>query len=182
VKRCGGGATPRVITNESPATPVEPRRRGRLEPEGLLEEESEIESRMNGSASATSSARATDTLAPATTVRAVNARMLGSALHIFVETDGATQFKDFVLTNPSRVVIDIAGVRNAIGNKLLPVPSRLVDRVRVGEPTQGVVRIVVDVKTIMRYRVTQDGASLVIIIGDGSVASRTDALRTTSNH
>jgi hypothetical protein len=108
--------------------------------------------------------------------------MLGSALHIFVETDGATQFKDFVLTNPSRVVIDIAGVRNAIGNKLLPVPSRLVDRVRVGEPTQGVVRIVVDVKTIMRYRVTQDGTSLVIIIGDASVASRTDALRTTSNH
>jgi outer membrane protein OmpA-like peptidoglycan-associated protein len=209
VKRCGGGAVPHVITNESPATIVEPdrpsrrapaRKDGRPEPETMLEErEDEIDSRLSGSANespnATASrplttqasgyprgARTETSFATATVVRAVSARMIDGALRIFVDTDGATQFKDFILTNPSRVVIDITGVRNAFGNKALPVISGLVDRVRIGEPVPGVVRIVVDLKTAACYRVMQDGASLVIIISDSSVASKADAQPATVNH
>jgi hypothetical protein len=72
-------------------------------------------------------------------------------------------------------VLDIAGRRNALGNKTLPITSGLVDRVRVREPAPGVVRIIVDVKPLARYRIVQEGASITIIIDDAPVVSRVNA-------
>ncbi len=80
-------------------------------------------------------------------------------------------FKDFTLTNPSRIVIDISGVRSASGSITLPVVSGVVDRVRVGEPGPNVVRIVLDLKSALRYRVMRDGSSLVIIISESPIAA-----------
>jgi outer membrane protein OmpA-like peptidoglycan-associated protein len=176
LKRCRAGSTPREITGEQPAQsePVRPSRPKRPEPIGAL---GEPENRFAANGSATTNARSERQLAPASVVRSVSTRMVDGALRVIVDTDGAVQFKDFTLTGPSRIVIDLAGVRSALGSKTIPVVAGLVDRVRVGEPGPGAVRIVIDVRAITRYLVMRDGPSLIIIIGDEGVAAGSGASR-----
>ncbi|HKP85828.1 MAG TPA: OmpA family protein [Blastocatellia bacterium] len=196
VKKCAGGVTPRIINNEQPAPSTEhgparrvPRRGGRPEPSASLEEEetapgaSDERAANSGNGASQVSAyarpesgRAKDASSPgaATVVRSVSARMVDGALHVYVETDGTPEFKDFTLTNPWRIVVDISGVRSALGSKTLAGVAGFADRVRVGEPGSNVVRIVLDVKTSMRYRVVRDGATLVIIITESPIAAGPD--------
>ena len=112
-------------------------------------------------------------LKPASLVRAVRSETAGGAVRIVVDADGAAQFKDFVLPNPWRVVVDITGVRSSVGNKTTTVGSGPVDRLRVGQPAPNVVRIVLDTKTKTPYTVEREGAALVITVGNQS-ASRND--------
>ena len=111
--------------------------------------------------------RPTD-LKPATLIRAVRSEQAGGAIRIVVDADGAAQFKDFVLPNPWRIVVDITGVRSAFGNKTTVVGAGLVERFRVGQPSANVVRIVLDTKSKVSYRVVREGEMLVITIGDTS--------------
>ena len=126
---------------------------------------------MTTSSIPTATARSEAKLAPASVVRAVSVRMVGGALRVIIEADGAVQFKDFTLNGPSRIVIDLAGVRSALGSKTIPVASGPAERVRVGEPSPGSVRIVIDVATLTRYRIIRDGSSLVVTIGEDGVAA-----------
>jgi outer membrane protein OmpA-like peptidoglycan-associated protein len=176
VKRCRSGSAPREITDETPALgePVRPSRRRRPEPIGAL---AEPESRLVTDSTPTTTARSEAQLAPASVVRAVNVRMVNGALRVIVDANGAVQFKDFTLTGPSRIVVDLIGVRSALGSKTIPVAAGPVDRVRVGEPAPGSVRIVIDVGTMTRYRVIRDGASLILIIGEENAAAGSGALR-----
>lgn len=104
-------------------------------------------------------------------MRSVSVKMVDGALRVIVDADGAVQFKDFTPNGPSRIVIDLTGVRSALGSKTIPVAAGLVDRVRVGEPAPGAVRIVIDVGTMTRYRVMREGASLIVIIGEEAAAA-----------
>jgi type IV pilus assembly protein PilQ len=104
-------------------------------------------------------------LRPATLIRAVRSETADGAVRIVVDADGATQFKDFLLPNPWRVVVDITGVRSAFGNKTSEVGSATVERVRVGQPDSKTVRVVVDTKSKLPYSVEREGQSLVITVG-----------------
>jgi type IV pilus assembly protein PilQ len=104
-------------------------------------------------------------LKPATLIRNVRTEPADSGLRVFVEADGTLQFKEFMLPDPWRLVVDIAGVRTAFGNKNLSVSTAGIDRVRVGQPEANVVRIVLDAKSKISYRVAREGAQLVISIG-----------------
>jgi hypothetical protein len=175
LKRCAPGFTPRVITGEQPAPDVPTRRptRRRSEPatEPLTDEETN--ERENGATgyAPSSYAKTAQPSGPATVLRSVSASASGGVVRVTIDADGAVQFKDFKLSDPARVVIDITGVRNAFGNKTMAVAGGLVDRVRVGEPSPGVVRIVIDLKTVARYQVIRDGSSLVILIGEAGVTT-----------
>src|SRR5262249_7398672 len=81
--------------------------------------------------------------------------------------------KDFTLTNPSRIVVDLQGVRSEFGNKTFSVDGGPVERVRVGQPAPNMVRVVIDSKSKLPYNISRQGASLVIAVGDGSTASPT---------
>jgi type IV pilus assembly protein PilQ len=121
------------------------------------------------------SAKTTDraqpsTLKPATLIRAVRSEGEGNAVRIVVDADGAAQFKDFVLPDPWRVVVDITGVRSAFGNKVVPVGAASVERMRVGQPGPNVVRIVLDLKSRIPYRVERQGAQLVITVGNAATS------------
>jgi type IV pilus assembly protein PilQ len=105
-------------------------------------------------------------LKPATLIRSVRPEAAGGAVRIVVDTDGTAQFKDFVLPNPWRIVVDITGVRSVMGNKIINVDSASVERLRVGQPSPSVVRIVLDTKSKVSYRVVREGAALVIVVGD----------------
>ena len=168
-KRCRSGSHPREITDEEPALgePARPRTR-RPEPIGDSAEPPNVYGR-NGST--TVSARSERALAPASVVRSVSARVIDGALRVAIETDGAVEFKDFTLTGPARIVIDLAGVHSSLGSMTIPVVGGVVDRVRVGEPSPGAVRIVIDLRTVTRYRVTREGASLIVVVGDDGVAA-----------
>jgi type IV pilus secretin PilQ/predicted competence protein len=110
-------------------------------------------------------ARPTPTRA-ATVIERVWPEARGAALRVVIDTDGAAQFKDFMLANPWRIVVDITGVRSAVGNKTETVASGVVERLRVGQPSPNVVRIVLDAKSKVNYRVERDGQSLIITVGD----------------
>lgn len=169
VKRCRAGSRPREILNEQPAPgtePARPRRSRKPEPVSELNEP-QTQYPANRLADTT----AARSLAPATVVRGVSAKVVDGALRITVDTDGAVQFKEFTLNNPARLVLDLTGVHSLSGSKTIPVSAGLVDRVRVGEPSPGSVRIVIDVRAMTRYRVIRDGASLIIIVGEESVAA-----------
>jgi type IV pilus assembly protein PilQ len=120
-------------------------------------------------------------LKPATLIRAVRSEAADGAVRIVVEADGAAHYKDFVLSDPWRIVVDINGVRSAVGNKTTPVGAASVERLRVGQPTPNVVRIVLDTKSKVSYRVDREGASLVITVGnavaprDGNVKPQAEA-------
>src|SRR2546423_1070111 len=108
----------------------------------------------------------------ATLIQNVRAEQRDGALRVVVDTNGAAQFKDFMLPNPWRIVVDITGVRSAIGNKTEPLNSAAVERLRVGQPAANVVRIVLDARAKVNYRVERDGESLVILVGDDGSTRR----------
>ena len=110
-------------------------------------------------------------LGPASLVRGVGIRLQDGTLRVVIDTNGSAQFKDFTLAGPSRIVIDLTGVRSASGSRTIPVGTGLVERVRVGEPAPGAVRIVIDVKVLTRYRVIRDESSLIVVIGDDSATA-----------
>jgi len=102
----------------------------------------------------------------ATVVRAVRHESSGEGVRIVIDTDGAAEFKDFVLSNPWRIVVDITGVRLASGNKSAAIGAASVERIRVGQPAANVVRIVLDTATKTPYRVERLGTQLVIVVGN----------------
>src|SRR5215471_19174081 len=109
-------------------------------------------------------------LRQATMLRSVRAEASQAGTRILVDADGLAQYKDFTLTNPSRIVVDFQGVRSEFGNKTLSVDGGLVERVRVGQPGPNTVRVVIDSKSKVPYVIARQGASLVIAVGDASTA------------
>jgi type IV pilus assembly protein PilQ len=117
-----------------------------------------------------------EALKPASLIRNVRSETIDGVVRVIVEADGTAQFKDFVLSDPWRVVVDIAGVRSAFGNKTTVVGTSLVDRMRVGQPGPNVVRIVLDTRSKVPYRVERAGERLLITVGSGS-SSRNESLK-----
>lgn len=107
VKRCRPGSSPRLITDEQPVP--EPARPPRRRPEPIGDSE---ESEPTYSPARTPTERVTErSLPPASELRSVGTSTVAGALRIRVDTNGAVQFKDFTLTSPSRIVIDLAGIQ-----------------------------------------------------------------------
>jgi hypothetical protein len=47
--------------------------------------------------------------------------MVDGVLRVVGVTDGAVQFKDFILSGPSRIVVGLAGARSTMGSKTVAV-------------------------------------------------------------
>jgi hypothetical protein len=107
-------------------------------------------------------------------VQSVRTRSENGGFSISVDSDGEARFQDFTLTDPARIVIDILGVQNRFGNKVIPVSSEVVERVRVGQPKAGVVRVVLDTNGSVGYNLTRQGTSLIIDVGP-QVSRKIDA-------
>src|SRR5262249_56660453 len=100
---------------------------------------------------AASQPSASDTATPkpaalraATVIRDVRSEASAGGLRIVVDSDGALQYKDFILSDPWRGVVDITGVRSAIGNRVNNVAAALIDRPRICRPNTNGRRVVVD--------------------------------------
>ncbi|HSF23699.1 MAG TPA: AMIN domain-containing protein, partial [Blastocatellia bacterium] len=111
-----------------------------------------------------------EALRSARLIKNVRSEAADGVVRVVVEADGTAQFKDFLLSDPWRVVVDVTGVRSAFGNKTAVVGSSLVDRLRVGQPSPNVVRIVLDARAKVPYRVERAGESLLITVGSESTS------------
>lgn len=119
---------------------------------------------------ATPASDAASVTKPATQVRGVRSESSEGIARIVIDADGATQYKDFTLDNPYRIVVDINNVKAQVSNQVINIGAAGVDKVRLGQPSAKVVRVVIDVKNKTAYKVQREGASLVVLVGSESLA------------
>ena len=98
-------------------------------------------------------------------VLAVWAEPANHGVRLVIKADGAMLFKPFTLSAPWRIVVDITGVRSAVGSSTIPVTSAVVERIRIGQPDANLVRVVLDTPAQMPYRIDIEGDHLLISVG-----------------
>ncbi|HYR28723.1 MAG TPA: type IV pilus secretin PilQ, partial [Thermoanaerobaculia bacterium] len=113
-------------------------------------------------------AKADPSLPRARTVRDINARTAGDAVEVRITGDGALKYKAFRLENPTRLVIDLDGVKNGVKNTAVTVDDDVVKRVRVAQFQPTVARVVIDLTRKAEYSIDTDGDHLLVAFGDTS--------------
>ena len=95
--------------------------------------------------------------------------------------DGWFAPKDFVLSNPPRIVLDLPGVRNQVRQRTLAVSGDVVSRVRISQfqsSPELITRVVLDLSAPAPHGISSDGERLAILVGrqaDAQAASRAAA-------
>ena len=107
-------------------------------------------------------------LQKARTLKNVEARGTGDAVQVQIAGDGELSYNAITLEKPSRIVIDLTGVKNKVAKSTIAVDSPIVKRVRVGQFKDDVARVVVDLDQKTPYRVTKAGDRLVITFGSAA--------------
>ena len=127
---------------------------------------------------------ASGSLRAAKTVKRVEANNSGGAVEVVITGDGALKYNAFRLENPSRLVVDLDGVKNTVAKSNVTVADANVKGVRVGQfkTAPMVARVVIDLAQKMEYDIAPDGERLRIVFGHGAVAQKTsepDAMTST---
>jgi len=100
----------------------------------------------------------------------------GDAMQISIAGDGELAYKAFRLDNPSRLVIDLPGVKNSVRKPTIDVGSGSIQRVRVAQFQGGadpVARVVIDLNGKPEYAITADGDRVHVAFGGAVAAVRT---------
>ncbi len=104
----------------------------------------------------------------------VTAEASGEGVEVALLGDGSLAAKDFVLSNPPRIVVDLPGVKNEVRRRVVSVQSAMVSRVRISQfqtqPDQ-VTRVVVDLTAPTPYALRMDGERLWLSIGKVETAA-----------
>ncbi len=85
--------------------------------------------------------------------------------------DGALEVQDFALENPPRIVLDVAGVRSDVHQRVVPGTGPVL-RARISQyrTSPKVARVVIDLDRSRPYRTERDGERLLVRLGDGIAA------------
>jgi type IV pilus assembly protein PilQ len=108
------------------------------------------------------------------TLEEVIANPSGTGVAVALLGDGALAAKDFVLSNPPRIVVDLPGVKNEVRKRVVAVQSPTVSRVRISQfQTQPdpITRVVVDLTAPTSYRLQPDGERLALLVGDAAITA-----------
>lgn len=111
----------------------------------------------------------------ARSVKSIGATTDGGNVEVRIAGDGQLRYKAFRLENPSRLVIDLEGVKNAAAKSSVAVDDDVVKRVRVAQFNPKVARVVVDIAQKSEYDIAAVGDQLRIAFGSGARASATPA-------
>src|SRR5713226_4157190 len=87
-----------------------------------------------------------------------------------VEGEGRLDVHAGRMQNPDRLVLDFAGARLAVQKTVIPGISAPVRGVRIGQYRPNVARVVVDLTTSSPYRVSREGAAVVIYFENPSAS------------
>jgi type IV pilus assembly protein PilQ len=93
----------------------------------------------------------------------------GPTFEVRIAGDGALSYKAFRLENPTRLVIDINGVKNGVAKPAMNVNDAIVKKVRVGQfksAPDPVTRVVLDLASKANYKISEEGDHLRIAFGD----------------
>jgi hypothetical protein len=180
-KRCAPGSAPRLV-NEPPAKPTESkpaRKPGRTKPGATADLEDEPVDQTRPRSAEVALAKGVEPIIlgrnaaiKATTLERIRTKMTSGTVRVYIDTDGAADYRDFKLAGPSRIVVDLPGVRSGPRARAPVSAGGLVERVRTGEPEPGTTRVVLDLNSPVNYRVTREGSSLVIIVGETRIAAK----------
>ena len=113
-------------------------------------------------------ARAEDIPLPrAKAVKRIDATSNDGNVEVRIAGDGALTYKAFRLENPSRLVIDLDGVKNAVKKDSVTVDDAVVRRVRVGQFKNAppVARVVIDLAQKSEYTIDTAGDELRVSFG-----------------
>lgn len=116
-------------------------------------------------------ARPAAPLKRARSVKTIDARTDGGNVEVRIAGDGALKYKAFRLENPSRLVIDLDGVKNAVAKSSIAVDDDVVQRVRVAQFQPTVARVVIDLAQKTQYDIIEDGAALRVAFGETALAA-----------
>lgn len=111
----------------------------------------------------------------ARTVKRIDAKTTDGNVEVRIQGDGQLEYKAFRLDDPARLVIDLAGVKNAATKNSVDVSDDVVKRVRVAQFQPTVARVVVDLTQKSEYDIAQVGGELRIAFGATALASRAPA-------
>ena len=110
----------------------------------------------------------------ATRISAVTRDEIGSLLAFTVKADGRLKYKDFMLQNPERLVIDFADVTARAPMRSLEVGETPVRKVRLGQfsaDAPKVARLVVDLSAKSPYRIIDGADGVRIVFGESEPAA-----------
>ena len=93
-------------------------------------------------------------------VRSIGASTNGGQVEVRIAADGELKYKAFRLENPSRLVIDLEGVKSTVAKNNVAVTDDLVQRVRVAQFNPNVARVVVDLARKSEYEIHPAGDML----------------------
>ncbi len=110
-------------------------------------------------------------LPPARSVKSIGATTADGAVEVRIAGDGALKYKAFRLDNPSRLVIDIDGVKNAAAKNNVPVNDDVVKGVRVAQFQPTVARVVVDLTRRSEWHIENAGDMLRVTFGSPAASS-----------
>ena len=100
------------------------------------------------------------TLPRARSVKSIGASTNGGQVEVRIAADGELKYKAFRLDNPSRLVIDLEGVKSAVAKNKVTVADDLVKGVRVAQFQPTVARVVVDLAQKSEYEIRPAGDTL----------------------
>ena len=111
-------------------------------------------------------------------VKRIDAIADGGAVEVRIAGDGQLRYKAFRLENPSRLVIDLEGVKNAAAKNSVSVDDDVVKRVRVAQFQPNVARVVVDLAHKTEYDIAAVGEEVRIAFGATARASTEAPMKT----
>jgi type IV pilus assembly protein PilQ len=107
----------------------------------------------------------------ARSIKRIDAVANDGGVEVRIAGDGQLKYKAFRLENPSRLVIDLDGVKNAAAKSSVAVNDTLVQRVRVAQFQPTVARVVVDLTGKADYDIAAVGEEVRIAFGPSAHAS-----------
>lgn len=75
------------------------------------------------------------------------------------------EYKDFVMTEPDRIILDLTGVKRAVTVADLELESPFLTKIRFGQH-EDKLRVVFDIPEAQKYKTEMTGKKLVLTIGD----------------
>lgn len=107
----------------------------------------------------------------AKSVRGISASTADGHVEVRIAGDGELRYKAFRLESPSRLVIDLEGVKNAAAKNSVAVGDSVVQRVRIAQFQPTVARVVVDLAHKTDYDIAAVGDEIRVAFGTAAVAS-----------
>lgn len=107
----------------------------------------------------------------AKSVRGISASSADGHVEVRIVGDGQLRYKAFRLESPSRLVIDLEGVKNAAPRNSVAVADEVVQRVRIAQFQPTVARVVVDLTHKTDYDIVAVGDEVRVAFGSSAVAS-----------